>query len=70
MVFYGWSQLPYYYTSYLLSGLLPSILLLLISGDILRGVRKRFYGLLETPLTAMATTATVDTGAVMPKVEV
>ena len=71
MVFYGWSQLPYIYTSYLLSGLLPSILLLLISGDILRGVRKRFYGLLETPLTAMATSATVDTGTIgAPKVEV
>ena len=69
MVFYGWSQLPYIYTSYLLSGLLPSILLLLISGDILRGVRKRFYGLLETPL-ATTGTATVDTGTVMPKVEV
>jgi len=67
MVFYGWSQLPYIYTSYLLSGLLPSILLLLISGDILRGVRKRFYELLETPL---ATSAIVDTGAVVPKVEV
>jgi hypothetical protein len=69
MVFYGWSQLPYIYTSYLLSGLLPSILLLLISGDILRGVRKRFYGLLEMPLATTGTTK-VDTGAVMPKVEV
>ena len=64
MVFYGWSQLPYYYTSYLLSGLLPSILLLLISGDIMRGVKKRFYGLLETPLAITGATATVDTGAV------
>ena len=70
MVFYGWSQLPYIYTSYLLSGLLPSILLLLISGDILRGVRKRFYGLLERPL-ATTTTGSVDTGTIgAPKVEV
>ena len=65
MVFYGWSQMPYVYSSYLLSELLPSILFLLISGDILRGVRKRFYGLLETPLAATGATATVDTGAVM-----
>ena len=69
MIVYGWSQLPYTYTSYLLSGLLPSILFLLVSGDVMRGVRKRFYAMLEESSASKATataTATVDTTPVNP----
>jgi hypothetical protein len=47
------SQVPLEYTAYLLKALLPSILLLLFCGDVLRAVRLRLYETLASPVVSV-----------------
>lgn len=54
VMFYVSSQVPLNVTGYLLTAMLPSIALLLLSGDILRGVRGRLYGEVERAAAAAA----------------
>lgn len=65
VAFYVSAYVPGVVLSYALWCLMPSILFLLVCGDILRAVRSRLYALLEPTATATATTTTpVDTAPV------
>jgi len=57
IMIYGSSQLPASYTGYLLAALVPSVIFLLFSGDLLRAVRKRMYD--ATAATAATATTLV-----------
>ena len=58
LIFYGFSNLPGSYILYLCTALLPSILLLLFSGDLMRKKRTMMFEALATVTTAsLAATA-------------
>jgi hypothetical protein len=57
LIFYGFSNLPGSYILYLCTALLPSILLLLFSGDLMRKKRTMMFEALATvPMTTTVTT--------------
>jgi hypothetical protein len=77
VAFYISPYVPGVVLSYALWCLMPSILFLLVCGDILRAVRSRLYAMLENHLngtpaeTTVATTATtVTTGLAKPSIAV
>lgn len=52
LVFYGFSRLPLEFTTYLFVMLMPEILLLLFTADVLRAVRARQFRALEASASA------------------
>ena len=53
LIFYGFKNLPGSYLLYLCTALLPSILLLLFSGDLMRKKRAMMFEALATPAVAV-----------------
>jgi hypothetical protein len=62
LLFYGVSRLPLEVTTYLFAMIMPEILLLLFTADVLRAARSRHFKLLESPTVARshAQTSGVD----------
>lgn len=58
LIFYGFHNLPWSYMAYLFTILLPSILLLLFSGDLMRAKRSAMFRELETPVAPVVPVVT------------
>jgi len=66
LIFYGFSNLPGTYIAYLCTALLPSILLLLFSGDLMRKKRAMMFEALATPVSVPVGGGNVSMQVVSP----
>jgi hypothetical protein len=69
LLFYGISRLPLEYTTYLFVMLMPEVVLLLFSADMLRAARTRMFKEMATLPTASAHTASAHTASVKSAID-